>query len=105
MDNRDRIRLTEELLESHRRKQVREGKWKEGESKKKLIEEIQELKAKQLSPKDEQQMRKELPDLLNLLKSMGNPEQLLEQEYHFDEGLGQSLTEHTESLKQNFPGM
>lgn len=34
-----------------------------------------------------------------------NPERLLEKEYYFDEGLGQSLQEHTAELKKNFPEM
>jgi hypothetical protein len=38
MDNKDLIRLTEEQLESYRRRMVLQGKWKENESKKKLIE-------------------------------------------------------------------
>jgi len=30
---------------------------------------------------------------------MDNPERLLEKEYHFDEGLGQSLNDHVSELK------
>jgi len=36
---------------------------------------------------------------------MDSPENLLEKEYHFDEGLGQTLDEHVEELKQRFPGV
>lgn len=36
---------------------------------------------------------------------LDNPERLMEKEYHFDEGLGESLADHTSELKKNFPGM
>ena len=36
---------------------------------------------------------------------LDNPERMYEKEYHFDEGLGQSLQDHTDELKEKFPGM
>ena len=36
---------------------------------------------------------------------MNQPENLLEKEYYFDETLGQSLQEHCDEIKQQFPGM
>jgi hypothetical protein len=36
---------------------------------------------------------------------MDNPERLLEKEYHFDEGLGQSLNSHVNELKTKYPEM
>jgi hypothetical protein len=35
--------------------------------------------------------------------SLRNSEQLVQREYYFDEGLGQSLNEHTTDLKKKFP--
>lgn len=43
VDAKDTIRNAEELLESHRRKMVLEGKWKEQESHRKLQEELDEV--------------------------------------------------------------
>jgi hypothetical protein len=36
---------------------------------------------------------------------MENPERLLEKEYHFDESLGTSLSDHVLEIKKNFPGV
>ena len=33
-----------------------------------------------------------------------NPESLFEKEYHFDEGLGVSLSDHMEKLRKDYPG-
>lgn len=40
----------------------------------------------------------------NLIK-LRNSEALMQREYYFDEGLGQSLNEHTADLKEKFPNM
>lgn len=42
---------------------------------------------------------------MKMIKVMDSPERLFEKEYHFDEGLGQSLNEHIADLKQKFPEM
>jgi len=44
-------------------------------------------------------------DLYETYTQLDNPERLMEKEYHFDEGLGESLADHTSELKKNFPGM
>ena len=49
--------------------------------------------------------RREFSEALEAIRLMDNPERLLEKEYHFDEGLGQSLDEHVVELKTKFPGM
>ena len=41
---------------------------------------------------------------LDGLLSARNSKTLFEREYYFDEGLGQSLNEHTKELKRNLPG-
>lgn len=33
-----------------------------------------------------------------------NPESLFEKEYHFDEGLGVSVSDHMEKLRKDYPG-
>ena len=47
--------------------------------------------------------REELKALEGLL-SARNSKTLFEREYYFDEGLGQSLNEHTKELKEKLPG-
>lgn len=39
------------------------------------------------------------------LEQLEMPEQLMEKEYFFDEGLGQTIDEHVEMLKQEYPGV
>lgn len=36
---------------------------------------------------------------------MDNPERIFDKEYHFDEGLGQSLNDHVIEIKTKFPEM
>jgi len=42
---------------------------------------------------------------MKMIKVMDSPERIFEKEYHFDEGLGQSLNEHIADVKQKFPEM
>lgn len=37
------------------------------------------------------------------LKITENPKRLLEKEYYFDEGLGESLQDHAEKIKKSYP--
>lgn len=39
------------------------------------------------------------------MRYIEHPESLLEKEYYFDETLGQSLKDHIDQIKQDFPGM
>lgn len=36
---------------------------------------------------------------------MRNSSAIMEREYYFDEGLGESLNDHTEQLKNDFPSL
>ena len=93
------------MAESHRRKMVIDKKWKESESKQKLVDKLKEEKAKMGTPEEEAKKWKQSLELLNYIKSSSHPEQLIEKEYIFDEGLGQSLKEHIDEIKTNFPEM
>jgi hypothetical protein len=42
---------------------------------------------------------------MEVLAATDTPERQLEKEYYFDEGLGQSLQDHTAELKKQFPQM
>lgn len=48
-------------------------------------------------------METELIDIYQILFSVQSPKKLYEKEYFFDEGLGETLKEHTDKLKENFP--
>jgi len=39
------------------------------------------------------------------MKAIDTPDKLFDKEYHFDEGMGQSLNEHVAELKENHPDM
>lgn len=43
--------------------------------------------------------------IVDTMLRMETPEKLFEKEYHFDEGLGQTLDEHVKELKEKFPGL
>jgi len=41
---------------------------------------------------------RDVTSFIQEVRAIPNPEELIEQEYHFDEGLGQSLQEHVEEI-------
>lgn len=105
LDNRDMIRLHNEKIESIRRGKVTSGEWREEESHEKIRELADE--AIHHTPKRHRTKvdRQEIDAYLSAYHLLDNPERMLEREYHFDEGLGESLTEHCENLKKSFPGL
>lgn len=105
ISHRDTIRINEEHVEKLRRKKVASGEWTEEESHKQLAQHLQSLLDQQKSPSQLKIYRRELQDVLEALSLMDNPERLLEKEYHFDEGLGQSLNSHVNELKTKYPEM
>jgi hypothetical protein len=46
-------------------------------------------------------MREDAKAIENIM-SLRNSTQILEREYYFDEGLGESLNDHIETLKKNY---
>lgn len=52
--------------------------------------------------KKQRRFERMLHDAIVLMEA---PEKLIEKEYHFDEGLGQSLDEHVEELKAKYPNV
>mmetsp|Transcript_28524 Transcript_28524/g.27495 ORF Transcript_28524/g.27495 Transcript_28524/m.27495 type:complete len:85 (-) Transcript_28524:262-516(-) len=83
------IRLSEERMEATRRGKVLQGEWKEEESHQKLHEMIKEDQKHPLNNNvTRQKILRHLEVLIRDIRDLPNPEQVIEQEYHFDEGLG-----------------
>lgn len=105
LDARDIIRLLEEQREGIRRKNVLDGTWTEQESTQKIKEMLEEYARKSPTQYQEKRMRREFDNMLELLSKIQNPQKFFEKEYYFDEGLGQSLKDHVEDIKGNFPDL
>jgi len=105
LERRELIRLQQEMVESMRRKKVIAGEWKEEESHALLQQEIERLVSLEKSAtelKNEHVMQREV---ISIFSEMQSPERLHEKEYHFDEGMGQSLQEHVKELRERTPGL
>ena len=105
LDARDIVRLLDEQRESARRRMVIEGKCSENESEEKLQEMVQQACKDAPTEFDEKRMRREFRSIKDLFEMTQNPQKLFEKEYHFDEGLGQSLKDHVDELKATFPDL
>ena len=105
VDNRDLVRIMDEQKESARRRMVIHGEWKEEESVQKMQESIEEATLDAPEYLDEYQGMRDFTELKDLFFSIQNPDRLFEKEYHFDEGLGESVKEHVEGLKKRFPDL
>ena len=51
----------------------------------------------------QKRINRETMKMVELLGQIENPEQLLEKEYHFDEGMGVSLADHMATLRKQYP--
>jgi len=97
--SRDLIAIYEERLEMIRRKKVASGEWQEANSMEQLQKYIVEMENNMMGPNKERIFKRDMEALFKGIQAMDNPERLLEREYHFDESLGKSLSEHIEELK------
>ena len=100
MKSRETIRNGEEIVESYRREKVHKGIWSEVDSyalMQQTLEDIQRKyptkKAWDIAMREE---RKRHEDGFNA----ATMETYQEREYYFDEGLGESLNEHVQSIKE-----
>ncbi len=105
LDSRDIVRLMEEQREAARRRMISSGKWTEAESEDRMQDLLKEISKEVPTDYDEKRMKREFRNLLDLMTKVQNPQKLFEKEYHFDEGLGQSLKDHVEELKATFPDL
>lgn len=96
---KDVIRNAEELLESRRRKMVVDGKWKEHESHRKLQEELDLIYEKYPTDTAFKIAKREHKKQMRQVFDNGYEKGAQEREYYFDEGLGQSLADHVQSLQ------
>jgi hypothetical protein len=101
----DTIRNAEELIETHRRKMVLNGECTEADSHQVVQAQLDEIVMKYPTRTAmDIAIREENKKIVNLL-ALRNSEQLMSREYYFDEGLGQSLNDHTAELKEKYPDM
>ena len=105
VDGRDLVRIMDEQKEAARRRMVIHGEWKEEESEEKMRASIAEATLNAPEYLDEYQSLRDFNELKELFSSIQNPKRLFEKEYHFDEGLGESVKEHVEGLKSRFPDL
>ncbi len=87
---RDQIRNVEEWLESRRRQMVLQGKWTENESHTLLQKELDNVLIKFPTQSSVAIFFREKRKQDAAEREMRNSSQILEREYYFDEGLGQS---------------
>jgi len=66
---------------------------------------VKELYASNPGPYAQDKFLRDFQYVMDSLQMLDNPERLLEKEYYFDESLGESLNEHCEKLKAQYPGM
>lgn len=105
VEAKDEIRNIEELLESRRREKVLQGQWPEADSHMLLQQELDEALVKFPTASSFQIFMREWKKQEVAAREMRNSSQILEREYYFDEGLGQSLNEHTAELRKQYPNV
>ena len=81
------------------------GKWKEEESQQLLQAKINEMHEKLPHINDQRIFFRHLDETMQLMKTLEAQDKLYEKEYYFDEGLGESLMEHIEKIKNDFPNV
>ena len=102
---RDQIRIGEEAIERYRREQVLKGEWAEAESYTLLQDKLDAQYEKYPSLRAFEREREEEREFMESLAEARTPTSLLEREYYFDEGLGESLNEHIAGLKKQGEGV
>ena len=102
---KDKIRNIEELVESYRRNMVMTGEWTEDESRLRMQIHLDDLQEKFPTKKVHAIARREEKKRIDEFHSLRNSKQIMQREYYFDEGLGESLNDHTAELKKKFPAL
>jgi hypothetical protein len=84
---------------------VAKGEWTEEESANKLRECMAEISRNLPNSADVQRSIRNFNTMREFFSKIQGDHSLFEKEYIFDEGLGESLKDHVESIKNNFPGI
>lgn len=101
--NRQQVRLMQEQVEKIRIQKVMAGEWSEGQSHQLLQNYIEEQQETFLSDQCIKQQIRDLKAFMIEMKTNQTSDFMHEKEYHFDEGVGVSLDQHVESLKDQYP--
>lgn len=94
LDRRAAIAVATEQIEKHRRQMVMKGEWTEAESHAKIYDRLQEVARLAPGPEAMRKINRYQEVIVDTMLKLETPEKLFEKEYHFDEGLGQTLDEH-----------
>lgn len=100
--SREQIRVIEEAIESLRRRNVMNGEWPEDQSYQLMQQELDKAQEMYPTPTKFKIEMREKSKMMHNLMNLRNSSQILEREYYFDEGLGESLNDHIEGLKKKF---
>ncbi len=103
LENRQQIRLMQEEVEKIRRQKVMSGEWPESQSHQLLQNWLDEEEEKWIVGKDPNQIVRDYRGYMAQMKANMSTDLLHEKEYHFDEGVGVSLDQHVEDLKDQYP--
>ena len=104
-ESKDEIRVAEEFIESYRRRKVVDGEWAEEDSHHLMQQQMDEINVKFPSKTKWNIHVREKRKAIQNLHTLRSSEALFEREYYFDEGLGESLNDHTSTLKKDYPGI
>ena len=101
--DRHQVRLLEETAEKIRRTKVISGEWSEAESRSNLSAYLANQEEEFLAGPDYYQYKRDFKKMMYEMKQNLSLHTKQEKEYHFDEGVGVSLTEHVTDLKARYP--
>lgn len=92
-------------METYRRTKVLNGEWAEDESHMQMQATLDDIRAKYPTRRVFDIAYRENKKKFQKVLDMRNSEQMMQREYYFDEGLGQSLNDHIAELKSKFEGV
>ena len=105
INNRDIARLSDESREVRRRRMVMSGEVLEEDSHKKIQQLTEKFVEEDWDDIKYSKFMENYREMKTVFQTIQTPERIFEKEYTFDEGLGESLTEHVDRLKTDFPGL
>ena len=103
LDNRDMVRMLEEQREASRRRMVLKGECTEDESYGKMRDALRESDKNAPEEYEHYKNMRDYRDLRDIFLNLQNTKQIFDKDYYFDEGLGESLKSHVDTIKERFP--
>ncbi|CDW82520.1 UNKNOWN [Stylonychia lemnae] len=103
LDLRKRAELMREVSESYKRRMIHQGEWTEENADQKLLEQIKKVQDQSKLKTNKRQSNEDLAEKLEKLQAILTSKQVLEKEYYFDEGLGESVNDHIQRIQAELP--